>query len=275
MSAIISGQRGQLGTGRRWPSSSAFRVLEHDLLVFRRSLRSQLLTGMVQPLLYLLSIGIGLGAYVNGSGGAALGRVSYLIWVGPALLIAQAMMTAAFESTYPILSKFQWQRTYWAALNTPLGALDLLAGDLLWIALRLALLSTLFLGAMALLGAVGSPLAIVAVPVAVLTGMAFATPLVAFTATQRRDSAFMPIFRFGITPLFLFSGTFFPIEQLPLVVRPIAWITPLYHGVSLGRGLALDNLDLLEAAIHLAVLVTFVVAGLVAGSVTYRRRLEV
>ena len=111
------------------------------------------------------------------------------------------------------------------------------------------------------------------IPVAVLTAMAFAAPIMAFTATQKTDQPFNVLFRFGITPLFLFSGTFFPIDRLPLFLQPLAWATPLYHGVSLARGLSLGRVEPLADLIHLAVLVAFAVAGLVAGRITFRRRL--
>ncbi len=95
----------------------------------------------------------------------------------------------------------------------------------------------------------------------------------AFAATQRNDQGFNAIFRFGMTPLFLFSGTFFPIEQLPALIRPIAWLTPLWHGVDLTRGLTLGRVDPVLAVVHLAVLAAFVVGGTAVALVTFRRAL--
>jgi lipooligosaccharide transport system permease protein len=262
-------RRGLLGGLAAHPS---LRVLEHDLLVFRRGWHSYMLSGLTQPFLYLVSMGIGLGLYVNRNGGAPDG-VPYLNYVAPALLVTQAMMAAAFESAWPIMSKFVWEKTYLAALNTPIGATNLLVGDLMWISFRAVLLSVLFFAAILALGAVGSPLAVLSIPVAVLTAMAFAAPIMAFTATQKTDQPFNVLFRFGITPLFLFSGTFFPIDRLPLFLQPLAWATPLYHGVSLARGLSLGRVEPLADLVHVAVLVAFLVAGLVAGRITFRRRL--
>jgi lipooligosaccharide transport system permease protein len=105
--------------------------------------------------------------------------------------------------------------------------------------------------------------------------MSFAAPIIAFTATQRTDQPFNMLFRFGITPLFLFSGTFFPIQNLPLLIQPLAWVTPLYHGVALARSLSLGQIDPAADAIHLAVLCAFVVVGVIAARITFRRRLEV
>src|SRR2546422_4800524 len=95
---------------------------------------------------------------------------------------------------------------------------------------------------MAVFGAAASPLIVLGIPAAALTGMAFATPIAAFAATQRTPEKFNAIFRFGITPLFLFSGTFYPVESLPSFIQPLAWITPLYHGVALARGLSLGTI---------------------------------
>ena len=243
-------------------------------MVFRRGWHSYILSGLSQPFLYLISMGIGLGFYVNRNGGTP-GGVPYLNFIAPALLVTQAMMAASFESAWPIMGKIVWEKTYQAALNTPLRALDLLVGDLLWVVFRLALLSALFFLAILVLGAVTSPLAILAIPVAILTGMAFAAPIMAFTATQKSDQPFNMLFRFGITPLFLFSGTFFPIQNLPLLIQPLAWVTPLYHGVALARSLSLGQIDPAADAIHLAVLCAFVVVGVIAARITFRRRLEV
>jgi lipooligosaccharide transport system permease protein len=255
-------------------SRRSLRVLEHDLLVFRRGWGSYLLSGLSQPFLYLLAMGVGLGLYVNRNPGA-LGGVPYLDFIAPALLVTQAMMAAAFESAWPIMGKIEWDKTYHAALNTPLNALDLLVGDLMWIAFRATLLSVLFLVVIVAVGAAASPLVVLAVPVAVLTAMAFAAPIMAFTATQTGDGGFNALFRFGITPLFLFSGTFFPIENLPVFLQPVAWITPLYHGVAAARSLSLGHIEPVGLAVHIAVLVAVAGAGLFAARITFRRRLEV
>ena len=255
-------------------SRRSLRVLEHDLLVFRRGWFSYLLSGLSQPFLYLVAMGIGLGLYVNRNGSLP-GGVPYLDYIAPALLVTQAMMAAAFEAAWPIMGKIAWDKTYEAALNTPLSAHDLIAGDLMWIGFRATLLSVLFLIVIVLLGAAASPLVVLAVPVAVLTALAFAAPIMAFTATQTRDTGFNALFRFGITPLFLFSGTFFPIEKLPLFLQPLAWITPLYHGVAAARSLSLGQVEPVGLTVHIAALVAVVVAGVVAGRITFRRRLVV
>ena len=268
------GSRRPIGRPGAIATRRSLRVLEHDLLVFRRSWHGYLLSGLSQPFLYLLAMGVGLGVYVKRNGGLP-GGVSYLAYIAPALLVTQAMMAAAFEAAWPIMGKIHWDKTYMAALNTPLSALDLLAGDLMWIGFRATLLSVLFLIVIVVLGAAASPLVILAVPVAVLTAIAFAAPIMAFTATQEGDSGFNALFRFGITPLFLFSGTFFPIEKLPFFLQPLAWITPLYHGVAAARALSLGQVEPVGLTVHIAVLVVTAVAGLTVARITFRRRLVV
>ena len=263
-----------LARPRAVPSRHSVHVLEHDLLVFRRGWFSYLLSGLSQPFLYLVAMGIGLGLYVNRNGSLP-GGVPYLAYIAPALLVTQAMMAAAFEAAWPIMGKIHWDKTYHAALNTPLGAVDLLMGDLMWIAFRATLLSVLFLLVIVGLGAAASPLVVLAVPVAVLTALSFAAPIMAFTATQTGDGGFNALFRFGITPLFLFSGTFFPIEKLPLPLQPVAWLTPLYHGVAAARSLALGQVEPVALTVHIAVLAATVVAGVAAARITFRRRLVV
>ena len=255
-------------------SRRSLRFLEHNLLVFRRGWFNYLLAGISQPFLYLVAMGIGLGLYVNRNGGLP-GGVPYLDYIAPALLVTQAMMAAAFESAWPIMAKIRWDKTYEAALNTPLETMDLLLGDLMWIAFRTTLLSVLFLAVIVALGAAASPLVVLAVPVAVLTALAFAAPIMAFTATQDGDGGLNAVFRFGITPLFLFSGTFFPIEKLPLFLQPVAWVTPLYHGVAAARALALGQVEPLGMTIHIAAIVFVFLVGIVAGRIALTRRLVV
>ena len=141
------------------------------------------------------------------------------------------MQAAAFEATFPIMGGLTWQRTFHAMYATPISPRDIVLGNVAWIAIRLTLISTIFTIVMTLFGAAASPLIVLAIPAAVLTGLAFATPIAAFSATQRTPEKFNALFRFGITPLFLFSGTFFPISNLPPLLQPLAWLSPLWHGV--------------------------------------------
>jgi lipooligosaccharide transport system permease protein len=185
------------------------------------------------------------------------------------------MQSAAFEATFPIIGGLNWQRTFHAMYATPLSPTDIALGNLLWTAVRVAMIAAVFTVIIVAFGAAHSPLVVLGIPVAVLTGMAFAAPIAAFSATQRTPAKFNVIFRFGITPLFLFSGTFFPIESLPEIIRPLAWLSPLWHGVDLTRGLVLGTWDeqpLLMFA-HLGILVAIVAVGTWATVRTIERRL--
>ena len=251
------------------------RVIEHRAVQYRRTYRSSVFTSFLSPLLFLTAMGVGLGGYVDRSGGAALGGLTYLQFLAPGLLVATVMQSAAFEATFPIIGGLNWQRTFHAMYATPLSPRDIALGNLVWMAVRVAMIAAVFTVVIVAFGAAHSPLVVLGIPVAVLTGMAFAGPIAAFSATQRTPNRFNVIFRFGITPLFLFSGTFFPIESLPNFLQPIAWISPLWHGVDLTRGLVLgtvgDNPALMVT--HLVVLVAIVAVSTWATVQTIERRL--
>jgi len=246
------------------PVSTIGRVFEHRYLAYRRTFRASIFSSFLSPILFLTAMGIGLGSYVSDS--AAIGGVPYLVFLAPGLLAATAMQSASFEATFPIMAGLVWNRIYHAMYATPITPPEIALGNILWFGARLLLISTVFTVVIVLFGAAISPWIVLAIPVAALTGLAFATPIAAFSATQRTPDRFAAIFRFGITPLFLFSGTFYPVESLPAVVQPLAWITPLYHGVALARGLSLGTVGTSAlppalALLHLAVLIGFIAVG--------------
>ena len=242
-------------------ASPAVHVLEHRLLEYRRTFRGSVFNSFLSPVLFLAAMGVGVGTYVDNTGSAALGGVTYLAFLAPGLLAASAMQTAAGEATFPILAAIVWVRQFPAMLATPISIRDIVLGQIGYFAVRLVLVATIFVAVVVALGAAHSPLIVLAIPAAVLTGLAFATPISAFSATIRDGAEFNLLFRFVITPLFLFSGTFFPIEQLPEPLRLVAWITPLYQGVALTRGLALGTLTAPDAAVHVTYLAVMAVAG--------------
>ena len=252
----------------------AARVVEHNALVFRRQWRGSLTVSFLTPVFFLASMGVGLGSLVNrGSGG--VGGVPYVDFLAPGLLAAVTMQTAAFECTFPILGKIMWDRIYDAMLATPMAVVDLLIGEIAWITLRLLLVAAIFWTVMAVFGIAHTPESLLAIPAATLSGLAFATPLIAFTATQKNDGVMGTIFRVVITPLFLFGGAFFPISKLPVLLQAVAWATPLAHGVALSRGLVLGHLAISEGAVHVLVLVLYTIAGaLIARPVLVRRLIK-
>ena len=250
-------------------------VLEHRAVQYRRTFRSSVFSSFLSPVLFLTAMGLGLGGYVDRSGGAALGGLTYLQFLAPGLLAATVMQAAAFEATFPIIGGLNWQRTFHAMYATPLSPRDIALGNLLWMAIRLGMIATVFTVVIIAFGAAHSPLVVLGIPVAVLTGMAFGAPIAAYSATQRTPNKFNVIFRFGITPLFLFSGTFFPIESLPGFLQPVAWLSPLWHGVDLTRGLVLGTLGQNPAVmlVHVIVLATIVAVSTWAAVRTIERRL--
>jgi lipooligosaccharide transport system permease protein len=251
------------------------RVLEHRAVQYRRTFRSSAFTSFLSPVLFLTAMGIGLGGYVDRSGSAALGGLTYLEFLAPGLLAATVMQSAAFEATFPIIGGLNWQRTFHAMYATPLSPRDIALGNLGWMAIRMAMIATVFTAVIVLFGAAHSPAVVLGIPVAVLTGMSFAAPIAAFSATQRTPNRFNVIFRFGIMPLFLFSGTFFPIESLPAPLQTLAWFSPLWHGVDLTRGLVLGTFmdKPLVMLIHVVVLTAIVVIATWATVQTIQRRL--
>lgn len=253
--------------------SGAVHVLEHQLFAFRRTWRGGVFSTFLAPVLFLTAMGLGLGTFVDEANSAALEGVAYLAFLAPGLLASQAMQVAAGEAMYPIMSALTWNRTFQSMTSAPLSVPDVVLGLTCWFIIRLALVCAVFVAVSVVFGAMALGPGIVTIPVAVLTGLAFALPIAAFTATQRTDQTFPVINRFVIIPLFIFSGTFFPIDQLPALLQPIAWLTPLWNGVSLTRGIALGDLDPPVALWNLLVLVTYVGVGLAVSLVTFRRRL--
>ena len=252
----------------------AVRQFRFWLTDYRRTWRGSIYSSLFNPLLYLGAMGLGLGTLVNRHGTAHLGGVSYLTFLAPGLLAAAAMETGIGECTYPVLGSVKWNRTYQAASASPLRPADIFGGHVLFVTMRLLMNCGIFLAVMAAFGAARSPAVLLAVPAAALTGLAFATPVEAWAVTRTKDSSFAVIFRFVLIPLFLFSGTFFPVTQLPAWIRPVAYLTPLWHGVALCRGISLGTLTAAGALAHVAYLAAVTAAGLLAGRLTYRRRLH-
>jgi lipooligosaccharide transport system permease protein len=266
--------------GPRLPSrqtlAGARAAYEHLLLLYRRTWRGSIFGNFAQPALFLLAMGVGLGSYVDQANSAAMGGVSYLQFLAPALLASSVMQTAVFEATFPVLGGFHWVRRYLAMYATPLTPYAIAFAQLAWIATRATLVGAIF-ALVAVLFQAAPPVGIaLAVPVGTLTGLAFAAPIAAFMATQRDVSAFSNLWRFGITPLFLFSGTFFPIERLPEQIRWVAWVLPLWHGVVVCRALSLGTFlaELPIMLVHLAILTTVAAAGTAVMFILFRRELE-
>jgi lipooligosaccharide transport system permease protein len=252
----------------------AARVLQRNLWVYRRTWRGSILGSFLTPLLYLTAMGIGLGTLVTTSGRASFEGYAFVHFLGPGILAATCMQSAVFESTFPVLGKIAWRRNYEAMLATPLDVRHVLAGELLWIGFRVLTISSVFLVVLTLFGIPRWPVAILAIPAVILMGLAFSSVIIAFAATQRNGEGFSWVFRFVINPLFLFSGTFFPLTQLPAAVQWVAALTPLYHGVALVRGAVLAEPAFLGAwPIHILYLLGMLAIGWFVALRLLKRRL--
>jgi lipooligosaccharide transport system permease protein len=236
------------------PVKGSLLVLEREARVYKHTWRSSMISTFLSPILLLLAMGVGLGSLVDERGGPA--GLPYLTWLAPGLLAAAAMQTAAGDSAYPVMASIKWIKSYDAALASPIQVHHLVGGHIGWVVIRLTMVSVVFGGVMAAFGATTLTESLAAVGPAILTGFAFAGPVTAYTANLKKETGLASLFRFGIVPLFLFSGTFFPISQLPDWMEPLAFLTPLWHGVELTRWAALGLQPTLSPIAHGLVLVT-------------------
>lgn len=250
-------------------------VVEHHWRWYRRNWRATAVSTVLQPLLFLLAFGVGFGSLIGAGAAAVTGGVPYLVWLAPALLAMSAVQSAAFESTYPVLSGFKWQRIYLAMSAGPLTGAQVGLGVLSWIGVKLLTAGAVYVAVIAVFGGVTGPGILGSLAAAVLTGLAVASLIMAFAATvENEGSAFSALFRFVVIPMTLFSGTFFPVDRLPPVIRPVAWISPLWHGTEVARAAALGPWRPLAEAGHLAVLVGLLLVGAVLVVRRFERRLS-
>jgi len=247
------------------------RSYEYWLRSYRRTWRGSVISSLVNPVLYLTALGVGLGSVMKHRGNQ-LG-VPYVDYVAPGMLAATCMQIASFESAYPIMAAIRWTRQFYAMLATPLRVRDVIVGHQLYVASRVAFVSAVYLAIIAAFGAVHSFEALAAWPVAVLLGLAFSAPVAALGGWLQRDEGYNALFRFGVTPMFLFSGTFFPVTQLPHGFREIAYATPLWHAVDLMRHLTLGTATPWPAVGHVAYLLAWVVVGSALARRTFTNRL--
>jgi lipooligosaccharide transport system permease protein len=252
----------------------AFRIALRNAVVYRSVWHGSMLLSFLQPTLFLTAMGLGLGRLVDRGPAALPGGVSYLDFLGPGLLAASCMQTGSFESSFPISGKMTWRRTYDAIMATPTRVIDIVIGELAWMAFRLFLVAVPFATVLAAFGTAPATTLIAAVPAAILTGLAFSAPMVAYAGHLDPGDNFNVVFRFVITPLFLFSGVFVPVSSLPAPLQAMAAATPLFHGVELTRGLVLHTLTARAVVVHVLYLCAMVAAGTAAAHWTFSRKLR-
>ncbi|HEY5335652.1 MAG TPA: ABC transporter permease [Mycobacteriales bacterium] len=250
----------RVGTGR------AGGVVERNVRVMRRGWLV-VLSGFFEPLFYLLSIGVGLGALV---GAVKVGghEVPYREFVAPAMLATSAMNAAIAETTFNVFHKLKFSKIYSAVLNTPVAPGDIAVGEITWSVTRGGVYSSIFLVVMACLGLVHSWWALLAVPVALLLGAAFSAVGMALTTFMRSWTDFEYV-TIAQLPLFLFSATFYPLSTYPGALQAVVRVTPLYQGVATLRSLVTGDVGWSILA-HVAYLAVMAAVGLVVAG----RRLE-
>ncbi|MFG1609304.1 ABC transporter permease [Actinoplanes sp. NPDC049265] len=245
-------------------------VLEYHLVSYRRTWRGSALSSFLLPLLTVLGFGVGVGAYI-----ADVDGVPYLDWLMPGLIASTAMQVAFGNGTWPVLGGFEWRRIYFGQAAAPLRISDILDGHLAFVAFRVLTTCGVFLLVAAGFGTLHSWWSLVVLPVAVLVGLAVAAPVFAFSASIQTESYLSIVMRVGMIPMSLFSGVFFPIEQMPDPLVWLAWVLPLWHGVELSRAATLGLPAAWPVAAHLLVLFVWAGGGWVLAWHRFRRRLVV
>jgi lipooligosaccharide transport system permease protein len=250
----------------------ALAVLEYFLVGYKRVWRGTVFSSFAMPVLFFLGMGVAVGAYVDRGGNLDM---PYLQFIAPGLLAFTGLQIAMMESGFPVVGNFKWHKIYFGMASAPLRVGDMLLGQLGYISLRVLVAATGFLLVMVPFGAIGSAWAALTPLVAVLVGLAVATPMFAFSATVQSPSLVAIMFRFGMLPMMLFSGVFFPVEQLPGALQPVAHALPLWHGVELSRAAALDVNAAWPVAGHVGYLALWCVLGFALARFRFIKRLSV
>jgi lipooligosaccharide transport system permease protein len=233
----------------------AFRVWQRNFTVYKKLYKSSIAFNFVEPILYLMALGFGLGAFVQEIQG-----MPYINFIAPGLVASSAMFATASECTYGTYVRMTYQKTFDAILATPINLDDLVAGELIWGATKSMFYGAIIILVIAIFGLFQSPLIVLAIPVLFIGGLIFAETAVIATALVPGIDSFSYFFTLLLTPSFLFSGIFFPLDTLPPIVAKIAYFTPLYHLVNVLRSFASGSLS----TVMWDIVWLIVVAGLLA-----------
>lgn len=260
----------QAQRARRW---GWWYQAEWRLISMKAYWTSAIGSSLLTPVLYLIAMGVGLGTLVDaGSGGVA--GVPYLTFVAPGLLVSTVVMSAGSEMTFPVMDGFKWSKLYFARSSTAASPLQVAVGEVIAVGIRFLVEAVVFWAILVAAGVVGFgswPM----IPVAALAAMALGTPLMAYAATLENEGyQFSMVQRFVIAPMFLFAGTFFPLESMPIYLQWIGWISPMWHGTQIARLLAFGlPVSGFMVVVHLAVLVVLTLGGTALAARFFTRRL--
>lgn len=216
-----------------------WRVFMRNLTVYKKTWMVSISFNFVEPLLYLAALGVGLGNYVQPIRG-----IPYLHYLAPGLVASSAVFATAYECTYGTYIRMEFQKTYHAIIATPASIEDAIVGDMLFGAFKSFLYGTVILMVVTALGLVTSKMAFLLPPVLAVSGIFFAAFSMTWTGLVPNIDSFNYFFSMIMTPLFLFSGVFFPLDDMPYVLRQVVWLSPLYHLVNLARGLTTGYADM-------------------------------
>lgn len=254
----------------------SFAVVEARIRNMVKFLWVIIFEALANPMLYLISVGVGIGSLVDANlGEGGLGGVSYLTFLAPALLATTAIQGAMDEVVFPALDGFKWQKTFFAMNSTPLTPRQIATGVFLAALLRTLFAVTCYWVLLYLFGALDSPRAWLAIITALLAGAGFGALMLGLISFIDNDDLFLTVVnRMIIMPMFLFSGTFYPLSSMPIFLQPIGWVSPIWHATELGRFLTYDYpLSPSMVVIHLLVMLTLLIVGLLWAFRNFEKRL--
>lgn len=252
----------------------AWRVAEYRFYSMSKWMGAVIANGLGNPILYLISVGLGIGALVDSNtGGQGLGGVSYLMFVAPALLAAAAIQGVMDEVTFPTMDGFVWDKLFFAINSTSVSARQIADGVMIVALTRGLFTSGIYLAILVAFGAVPLSSVLGLMASSILAAWGWSSIMLAVTARLERDEGYFAIIaRFVVAPMFLFSGTFYPLDQMPIFLQPIGWVSPLWHATELGRNLSYGmEVDPLMFWVHIGYLA---ILGVVGMALTYPKFAE-
>jgi lipooligosaccharide transport system permease protein len=252
----------------------SLRVAEAEARIYRRTWRGSIAASFITPILYLLAMGVGLGSLVDANLPEGVDNVPYLTFLAPGLLVATAMQTGAAEGAWKVMGGIKWRETWKARLASPIDVSSLVYGHMIWSAARVLMVSVIFAIVMAGFRIAPPLQSLLAVVPALLVGIAMTAVTTAYTVRIKNPSALPGFFRFVVIPMFLFSGVFFPVSNLPDWLEPVALVTPLFHGVELARAIVVGTTPFVPPMISIIYLLAWIIAGTYLARAPIRRRLK-